>query len=243
MKLVWGNFSFFHIITIVLVFVAIIALYFILKKKGKKTQKYTLFTLSLWGIAAIIYNLTAWNAPLEYLPLHMCSINALFLPIAIISENKFLNNLLPVYSIGALAAIIFNNGIADAEVMSPVFLMYYVPHLFEFAVPILQIMLKRTKMQLKYIFPSVLFTTILYTIVHFINAILNNYFITNNIRNYLNQIVEVNYMYTIKPEGIPILTNLWEIIPYPYFYLLPLILATTLLYLILNIKNLRKNDK
>lgn|SRR5574344_1771550 len=238
----WGNFSFIHILTLFLVPITLIIFYFVLKKLKENTQTIILFILSLWGISAIIYNLVAWNTPLEYLPLHMCSINALLLPIAIITKNKFLNNLLPIYSLGALMAIVLNNNISNAKVFSLVFLFYYVPHLFEFIIPILQILLKRVKIELKYVLPSMIFTFVLYTIIHFINILLNNYFITNNILNYLGEIVYVNYMYSITPEGLPILSNLYKLIPYSYFYMFPFIAVIGLLYLIINIKNIIKKS-
>ena len=73
----WGNFSPTHIATLVLGAVIILGLYLLLRKASQKVQTIVLGVLSFSGIAAIIFNLVAWGEPLNYLPLHLCSINAI----------------------------------------------------------------------------------------------------------------------------------------------------------------------
>ena len=90
-----------HIISLVAGVVGIAVLYLILKDRRETTKTAVLAVLSFSGMAAIIYNLLAWNSPLEYLPLHLCSLNAMVLPIAVITKNKVLNNLLLLWSLGA----------------------------------------------------------------------------------------------------------------------------------------------
>lgn len=73
-ELKWGSFGPVHIITLILSAAIVVALYFILKGKTEKTQKIVLFLLSLWGPAAIVYNILMWglkSSVLEYLPLHL----------------------------------------------------------------------------------------------------------------------------------------------------------------------------
>ena len=86
----------------------IFGLYFILKGKSQRIQTMVLGILSFSGNAAVIYNLLMWGTPLEYLPLHLCSINALLLPIAVFSRSKVVGNLLLVWSLGALMALVVN---------------------------------------------------------------------------------------------------------------------------------------
>lgn len=231
----WGTFTIQHIISIIIVFIMVFIIYKLLKNKTEKVQKYTLFILSLWGIAAIIYNLLMWNTPIDYLPLHLCSINALLLPISVLTKNKFLGNLLPIYSIGALAAIVINTGQANYKICSSVFLMYYVPHMFEFIIPLLQVLLGRIKMSFKYIIPSIIFTFILYTIVHLCNIYINYYLQLNNVTNYLNEPLLVNYMYSLNPEGNPVFEFFYKILPYKYYYMLLLLPVFGIICLIYNI--------
>ena len=151
----WGFFSITHIISLILAVGIIVALYFVLRKLKDSNKIIVLSILSFSGIAAIVFNLIAWNSPLEYLPLHLCSLNALILPIAVITRKKVLNNLLLLWSIGALFALIINTSVADAEIFSLTFLFYYFPHVFELGIPILMFLLKLTKKDVKCIYSTI----------------------------------------------------------------------------------------
>ena len=50
----------------------------------RKIQTVVLGILSFSGIAAIIFNLVTWGSPYEYLPLHLCSLTAMVLPVVVI---------------------------------------------------------------------------------------------------------------------------------------------------------------
>ena len=104
----WGFFSPVHIATLVAAAAILIGLYFALRKAPQKVQVWVLGVLSLSGIAAIIFNLLRWDDPVSYLPLHLCSINAMMLPIAVFTRNKTIGNLLLVWSLGALVALVLN---------------------------------------------------------------------------------------------------------------------------------------
>ena len=69
----WGFFTVSHIISLVFTVAAVFILHFALKGRSTKTQTLVLFSLSLWGVASIIFNLLYWGAPLENLPLHLCA--------------------------------------------------------------------------------------------------------------------------------------------------------------------------
>ena len=86
----WGTFGPVHILTLILGAVMVVGLYYSLKKASKKVQTLVLGILSFSGIAAIVYNLLMWGSPLQYLPLHLCSINALLLPIVVFTRSKTL---------------------------------------------------------------------------------------------------------------------------------------------------------
>ena len=135
--MLWGTFGITHILTLILSILIVVGLFFILRNRSEKTKIITLFILSLSGICAIIYNLIVWKSPLEYLPLHMCSINAIILPIAILTRNKTIGNLLILWSLGALIALLLNYQAANYELLSWTFVIYYFPHTLEFGIPIL----------------------------------------------------------------------------------------------------------
>lgn len=76
----WGIFGIAHILSWPVAAGIILALYFLIKNRSERVQRTVLLILSFSGIAAIIYNLVVWNSPIEYLPLHLCSINAILFP-------------------------------------------------------------------------------------------------------------------------------------------------------------------
>jgi len=225
----WGFFSITHIISLIVGVGIIVGLYFILRNKSQKTQIITLGILSFSGIAAIIYNLVAWNSPLEYLPLHLCSLNALILPITVLTKNKILGNVLLVWCLGALFALIVNSAMAETEIFSWQFFFYYFPHVLEFGIPILLFAFGLIEKDVKCIFTTVGITMVIYTIIHFINLGLNNYFIENNILDYAGNVLQVNYMFSIKPEN-PLLDLFYKVIPYKYWYMY-LIIPILVIYL------------
>lgn len=214
----WGFLSSAHIISLILAVGIITLLYFILKNKSDRVKTIVLGILSFSGIAAIIYNLVAWNSPLEYLPLHLCSLNTMVLPFAVFTRKKVLNNLLLLWSIGALFALIINVSVSEAEILSWTFVFYYFPHVFELGIPILMFLLKLAKKDVKCIISTVVITMTVYTLIHFVNLWINSYAIKNNIVDLAGNVIKVNYMYSIYPDN-PLLNLLYSIIPYQYWYM------------------------
>lgn len=216
--MLWGSFGIVHIFSLIVAVCLNISLYSIIKNLPNKTQTIVLFFISILGIGAIIFNLFRWNSPLEYLPFHLCSLTAIILPFAIITKNKILNNLLLLWSLGALFALIVNTAQADFEIFSWTFFFYYIPHVFECGIPLIMLKLKHYEKDYHTITSTLIITLVSYTIIHFINLGLNNYFVTNNITDYKGDIIKVNYMFSVYPEN-PLLSFFYQIIPYPYWYL------------------------
>ena len=217
--MLWGSFGIVHIVSLVISVAIIVGLYFLLKRCSSRVQTLVLGILSFSGIGAIIFNLVTWNSPLEYLPLHLCSLNALVLPIAVFTKNKTLNNLLLFWALGALLALVINTAQAHYELFSWTFVFYYFPHTFELGIPILMFLLKLVKKDVKCIVSTIVITLVAYTIIHFINVGLNAYCLENGIMNPSGEIVQVNYMYSITPAN-PVLQLFYNIVPYPFWYML-----------------------
>ncbi len=219
----WGTFGTVHILSLIFAIALNVALYFILKHCPKKVQIAVLGILSFSGIAAIIFNLVMWDSPLEYLPFHLCSLNALILPIAVFTRNKVISNLTLLWSLGAAVALLLNHSVAAAEVLDPVFCFYFFPHVFEMSIPILLFKLGLCKLDAKCIFSTVGITAAAYTAIHFINVAINSHCIENNILDWAGNVIEVNYMYSIRPDN-PVLVLFHNLIPHAYWYMLPAVL-------------------
>ena len=214
----WGSFGLVHIATLIFAAAMILGLYMLLRRASGKMQTLVLGVLSFSGIAAIVFNLVTWGSPLEYLPLHLCSINALLLPIVVFTRNKTLGNMLLVWCLGALAALVVNMAQAEYELTSWTFVFYYFPHVLEFGIPVLLFKLGLVEKHPKYILSTLALTMVIYTGVHFVNLGINAYCEANQILDYAGNVIRVNYMYSIVPEN-PLLALFKAVIPYDYWYM------------------------
>lgn len=208
----WGSFGLVHIGSLLLGAGLILGLYFALKHVSRKVQTLVLGVLSFSGMAAILYNLFMWGSPLEYLPLHLCSLNAMVLPVAVFNRSKTLNNLLLLWSLGAVAALVVNTAQAEFEIFSSVFAFYFFPHVLEFGIPILMFKLGLAQKDAKCIAPTIVITMGSYTLIHFINVLLNGYFARSGME------ITVNYMYSLRPEN-PLLQLFYNWVPCQYWYM------------------------
>ena len=225
----WGSFGVVHIVSLILGAALIVGLYFILRRCKPKTQILILGLLSFSGIIGVSYDFFAWGSPFQYLPLHLCSLNAMVLPIAVFTRNKTLCNLLLLWSLGALMALVVNTVVAETTLFSPTFCVYYFPHVLEFGIPILMFKLGLVKKDVKCIISTLLITLGVYTAIHFTNLALNEYFIAQQVLNPAGELVQVNYMYSLWPEN-PVLELFWSINPNIYWYMMPVV-GIVLVYL------------
>lgn len=235
----WGFFTTTHIITMIFAILIIIGLHFVLKNKSEKTQTVVLFTMSLFCVGVVIFDLIYYNSPFEYLPLHLCSINAIVLPFAVLTKNKKLNNLLLLWSLGAVAAIVLNSATAHVKLFSLAFNKYYFAHILEFGIPILMFSLGRVKKDVKCFGSTVGITFATYTAIHFINMLLNTHFKANNIMNPSGNLVQVNYMYSLQPNN-PLSALFFRLIPYKYWYNLPVILIICVYLILIYVQEIKK---
>lgn len=215
----WGTFTPQHTVTLLLSVAMIVGLHFFLRGRAPRMQTAVLFVLSFAGIVAILFNLLMWGFPLEYLPLHMCSVNAVLLPVTVLSKNRFLGSLTLFWCLGAALALIVNTGQADFVIPSWAFFLYYIPHTLEIAVPVLLFTTGLIRFDFRTTPMTVVITMGIYTVVHFANLALNRYAQANGILNYFGEIARLNYMFSLSPDGNPLLEFFWRVIPYPYWYM------------------------
>ena len=208
-----------HIATLVLAAVIILGLDLLLRNASDRTKTAVLFCFSLTGICAILYNLLRWDNPIHYLPLQLCSMNALLLPIAVLTRNKTIGNLLLVWCLGALAALILNSDVIDTVVFGEVFNFYYFPHVFEFGIPILLFALKLVEKDYRCIPTTLAITMGIYTLVHLCNVAINT----------LVPGANVNYMFSMRPNN-PLAELFYTWIPHTYWYMF-LVMPIAFVYL------------
>ena len=214
----WGFFTASHILSLIFVPIFVVLLHCLLRNHSVKTQTLVLFPLSLWGVASIVFNLFYWGVPLENLPLHLCSFNAVALPLVVLSKNKTFGNVLLVWCLGAAAALVLNNEMAVWPFASWPIFFYYWPHLVEIAIPIVLVSLKLVKKDPKCIFSTIAITMSIYTVVHFINLAINNYCIAHNILDAEGDVVFANYMYSLAPNN-PLVELFMKWIPGGYWHM------------------------
>ena len=243
LELKWGSFTPTHLISLVIAVLIPIGIHFLLRNRSERTQITVLFIMSLLGPIALAYDIIVWgipSTPLQYLPLHMCSYNALLTPVLVLTKNRFLGNLIPLFSVGAAIALVFNSIQAEYSIFSFVFLLYYLSHTFGASIPFLMFSLGHIKTHPKYILPSTAATLGIYTLSHFANLAINAYLESAGIVDYLGELIQVNYMFSIHPQGNPLLSLFWSIIPHSYFYMLVAIPIAAIYFVMMNLSHIIK---
>lgn len=217
--MIWGTFTPVHLLTLAAAAGMLVGLYFALRKADPRVQTRVLGGLSLLGIAAIVYNLLAGDNPWKYLPLHLCSVNAMILPAAVFTRNKTLGNLLLVWSLGALTALVLNYDMTNADLFSWKFFFYYFPHVVEFGIPILLFKLGLVKKDPRCVASTLGISMAVYTLVHFLNLAVIRY-----------AGFQANYMFSIRPNN-PLVELFYSLIPVRYWYMY-LVLPIVVVYLL-----------
>ncbi len=209
----WGT---FHLFTIIISILFPFILWFLLKDKKEITKRIVLFIFAIFGVAVLVFNFIDRKNYIYDLPLHMCSINGFLLPIVCLSKkNKTLGNLLIIWCVGALGALIFNFEVEKMTTYDTRSWTYFLSHMIELGLPIACALLKIFKLDYKNIPSTLILTFSIYTLIHFINVGIEKYFLVH-----LNQVVYPNYFFSMNHCNSPFLVFFWNILPYRYFYLL-----------------------
>ena len=217
--MLWGTFTVPHIVSLVCGVGLTVGLHFLLRRLSERRKTAVLFVLSFAGIAAVVFNLVTWGSPLEYLPLHMCSIHAMILPVTVATRHRVLGMFSLFCCLGAILALVVNTGQAHFEILSPTFFFYYLPHTLEVAVPILLFSTGLIHPDKRAILPTVLFTVFVYTAIHTANLGINAYAAAHGLVSGDGLPLQVNYMFSLSHEENPLLKLFWRLIPRPYWYM------------------------
>lgn len=229
-------FSYQHVLLLLINIVYIILLCLILKNKSRKTQTITLVIINALCVLLFVGRMFfGWESSRIYnhgskvtlLPLEFCNINIFITLITIITKSKFLQQYLYFASmLGALIPLIIfpechmiTNG---NNLFHYMFVDYWFIHTNLFAIPIVMIACGWFKPSIHYILKILLMVFAVFTFVFICSTILRNF----------EGFESANYMYCYNDTNLPILKQLHHLIPYPYIYLLPIILPLSIvLYL------------
>lgn len=222
--MVWGSFTKTHLLTLALAVLINVFIYLVLKRNTRSKQIIALFLFSLFGAGVVLFSLFSKDTEtLKNLPLSFWSLNAILLPFAVLFRGKKLCNLLLIWSFSSIYALVFNGSMANVEILTFDFMIYYTMHLLGAGIPILLFELNLVKREVDTIKSTVKITLLAYTAVHFINVYINSacgWSATDG----------VNYMSTLAPTT-SLLSFFNALIPLSYFYMLPAI-PLLLIYLL-----------
>ncbi len=218
--MIWGTFTIQHILSLAVIITFAVSLHFILKRLSDKAKTLVLFAVSLVGVAAVLYDLVRWGQPLLYLPLHLCSLNALLIPFAVLTKNKVLSHLTLVWSLGAMLVLIVNTGQAYYQMFSEAFWVFVCCHTADVTVPALLFTTGLVEFNIKKAPPVIGATMAAYTGVHFINLGINKYLAAEAASMGTRAAVpHVNYMYSLGDEGNAVFALFQKIIPFDYWHM------------------------
>lgn len=230
--------------------ILIVSSYFIFRNKSQKAKDIYMYVLMAitfvlaWSgyFYKVIFNVdNASKNFLVQLPFHLCSINAILYPLFFVFRNK-MNNLFKtttfafMYFVGMLGAFLAMALDAPVTVMGPdrslldyTVFEYWAKHGLIFSIPILLIILGYYKP--KYI--DIIKCSVLFLILIVIAHILNVTFTTIN--HSMGGEKVANFFYTIHPDNMIGLKQVFDVIEIPLVYLFPFIFVAIPLFSILYI--------
>lgn len=215
-KIVLQYFNWSHLITLAYPAIMVLALFFILRKKSEKTKIWTLFGVAIFNILLYTVYKIVMSQTFEgfvllgELPLHLCNINLILIPIALLTKSRILYSYIYfVGTIGAFAGVLlFDSTFLGRGSFTFVIQAYFTYHSILFAMAILPICLKLYRPKMSDILRAFIVVLVLTCIMHGVNTILRatkwcdtaNYFYTygmpdNPLLGWLQKIIPVNLVY------------------------------------------------
>lgn len=232
-----SRFSYQHVLLLLIDAIIFFLVIFLLRKKSQKFQRNFLIILNI--ICAIIFAgrmFFGWEGARIYnegtksslLPLELCNINIYISLIALISNKKFLNNYMYLVTMvgGMIPLIVFpdchmiTNG---NNLFHYMFFDYWIIHSSLVFIPIAMLCWKFFTPDIKSIYKVTLLVAGIYLFDFIACLILRNFEMFNN----------ANYMYCMNHNNLPILRDLYALIPYPFLYGLPLAIPISIVFVLM----------
>jgi uncharacterized membrane protein YwaF len=147
------------------------------------------------------------------LPLHLCNINMILVPIAVATKNRGLMSFcFFVGPLGAMLALVMpGNGFDGYSILLPRMLGYYGTHYMVVIECLAVVTFGFYRPKFSDLPKTVLAIFLIALIIFGINMLLR----TTGLHP------KANYFFTVETEGNPVLDLFYNLIPYPFLYLLP----------------------
>ncbi len=147
------------------------------------------------------------------LPLQLCNINMLLIPIAVLKKNKAMMSFsFFVGPLGALMALVMpGNGFDGYSLLLPRMLGYYGTHFMVFIEGLALVTFGLYRPRLRDL-PRTVLTILLISLV---------IFVINLLLRWSGLHPKANYFFSVETEGNFLLEIFHRLLPYPYLYLLP----------------------
>lgn len=150
-----------------------------------------------------------WNE----LPLQLCNINMILMPIAVLMNEKgLLSFCFYIAPLGALMAVSMPvAGFDKYSIFLPRMLGFYGTHYAIIVESLLLLTLGFYRPQFADLTTTIIMAAIISFVVHLINLFIRK----------TGRFEHANYFYTMEREGNPVLEFFYKLIPFDYFYLAP----------------------
>ena len=222
-----------HILMLISTILIIVTLMFVISRLNYKGQCILIYTCVAVGMIGIAFlHLTHYGTsfdPKNFFEqmFQVCNFNFILLPLCLFKKNELSRQYLFFFSMPAAAStfIAYPSNVAGSMWYSVITLNFWIDHMMVVLIPLLMISAKWFKPEKKYVK-----WVILCIIVYFLSA-----FVANYCFNGFSLDGPHNHSYTMNDGNILILKPLYNLIPVPFVYLLPL---TPILYLIFYLESL-----
>lgn len=242
-----SRFSYQHTLFLLIDILYIVGLVFLCRRLSKEKTRIILIILSI--VCCLIFvgrMFFGWEGSRIYesgsktslLPFELCNMNIFITLIALIINKKFLNNYLYFVSMlgGVIPLLVFPDCHMITEgrnIFHYMFFDYWIIHTHLVAIPIVMISCNMFKPSIKEI-PFVLLTAL---------GIYFFCFLASVILRCFDSFKGANYMYTMNHNNLPILKQLYDLIPIPFIYGLPLAIPITGVFYLMSLPFLKKGEK
>lgn len=218
------TFSTTHLIFLLISAIFLVVTMFIVSKLSRKGQNIMFFTGVILCSGGIFFRYAmglSFEGKINLLTLikellQVCSFNFILLPLMLIPKCEVARQYSIFFSMFAASTTLFSVSTvyADMEWHNISFLNSWINHLFAIAVPLWMLAARRLKPRKEYIPKVTVAVFVYFTIVAAISTIL----IKKGVLT-----VETSYSFIYDTMGVGVLDFLYKLIPFPYFYLYPLL--------------------